>query len=285
MEMATTPYALIPLHGTLLEYSRIRLLTSEASTSGTVVVILATGTWIYTRAVGTAQRRLGRVAAAVLFLCYTFVSGSKGYVLVLALAGLLLSATVPAIRRNLWKVFAVSSLGILAALVLFQRVAGNLLYAIQETSTAATRGALMLATFEVPLRYPLGSGFGPSDIVLTESLGRALARMSEFLPLNAQTFGELDAFGYSRTGLHPKTAVGEFLLFTGIVGGLLLWQWHRALWRSSSRDTLLRFAYLFIALSLATYLPLLNKYDVWFFFALLERVSGQAGSTVEAPVR
>ena len=36
---------------------------------------------------------------------------------------------------------------------------------------------------------------------------------------------------------------------------------------------MLRFAYLFVALSLATYIPLVNKYDVWIFLALLERTA------------
>lgn len=271
VERLLLPYAFPTIHASEFPYNRLRLLTSEASTSGTVVVVLSCLTVACSRALPSGQRLWARTAAGTLLVTYTVLGASKGYFLVLALSAMLFGIALPTARRSVLRVLGGTAVGAALAVALFQRAADSLLTSLTETTTLATRAIMTLGPAALAAHIPTGVGFGASQYLLAARIDDIGRWFGSILP-EAANFAELDTYSYSSFGLYPKSGLSEFLLFGGLFGAVLFFLLIRQLWRASRASPSLRLAVTFAALALTTYVTFANKYDIWMLFAFVERL-------------
>jgi len=275
VEVVQMPDAFGALHGGEVPYNRIRLLSPEASTSGSVVVILSAGL-LTLRGDLTRRLRVPALLLSVAFVVlYSILGQSKGYLLVVG-ASVLLAGVVQSVRRRSFGMLAVALLlGVGATAVLAPLALGNLDGVIRDTTTVITRGALLLAALQTALTHPAGTGFGPHEFFLTNALPAAINQITTVLP-EASNFVEVDSYSTSNTGLFPKTAVAELLMLGGLLGAYVSWRGASHLLRLSTDRFWLRLALVFCLMSLATYINVLNKYDLVILAALIEHLAGSA---------
>ncbi len=270
VEAIHVPTALGVLHGGEFPYNRIRLLTPEASTAGSVAVVIGLGGL----AISLEHRRvLGAVlaAAATLFLIsFTLLTQSKGY---LALAGISVIGAALSRRRAVSHpalslgAFALAS--VIAALLVY-RILGSLEETIAATSTVTTRAALAYTAVTSLITRPLGTGFATYEQAIADATSTAIRTVSDHFP-TATNFLELDLFQTSSVGLFPKSGLGEAMVFAGVVGLWCAWHaWHH-IYQLTRNRAVLRTAALFVLFGLCTYLSAINKYDLVLLVALLER--------------
>jgi hypothetical protein len=272
VELLLIPDALSWLHGGERPYNRIRLLTPEASTSGSVLVVLAAGLGAHRAALGAAARRAAVVFAGATLFAYSLAGRSKGYLLVIGLAIVATALLQGRHRRSPMLAVGGATLGLTVAWLLAPQAAGDLDSLLQNTTTVVTRGALVLASGFALISHPFGAGFGPHELVLSQALEPSVRLIAEWLPA-AANFAEVDDYSVSSFGLFPKTGVGEIMLLAGIGGLAALWLSVRHALTTTEGSSPLRAAVLFVLLALASYINVLNKYDLLILAALVDRAA------------
>ncbi|WP_127531960.1 hypothetical protein [Paenibacillus kobensis] len=274
VELATIPRALTFLHSSPNPYWRVRLLTSESSTTGTIMVVFGAVLLELSRKLHRLGRQLANIGVVAGVGLYAAVTSSKGFLIVLFLTVIIMMLRMLDIRRarNIVMLVVIGS----GAYFAFKYLSGGVISSLQNdmqnyTSLYTRLGTVLIAVITV-LHHPFGVGTGAFVIYFNTYLDTAIDWMgSMFNTLMGYTSintTELATYADSDKNLGVKSGFFQWIMYGG-AGALLffthLFRWTRA---HIGPSVVLMAAFIFILLSLL-FISLDIKYEVWLFFTFI----------------
>lgn len=258
------------LHANPVKYWRIRLLTLEASWSGTVVVVFsllpiyfAINNFLRTNKV------LVYLTSTLFLIFYTFLSGSKGYLLlfVFSLAPNIYSYLNNSRYKKYIYIILIVGVVIFGFNVahLYEKIFGKFYISI----SFGTRITSFLSGIRLFVLHPLGVGFGSYMYYYTESI-------KSIISLGwTQQFNLNEIVNYLSTAksLSTKTYFFDQLLFGGIGFLFFFYNFYYLRYKKlliNKSDKILKVILIFVVLSGVFYITYHVKYEVWLFLAVID---------------
>ncbi len=280
IEMMSMPHALPFLHSGDDPYWRVRLLTSESSTTGSIVVVY-TAIMIYlTRYLGSFARKLVVLYGAGFFIFYLLETGSKGFMVVILLTLVVTMFKFLDFRkkRNFFLL-----LGMLLLLYLFIAnfsavVLGSFNNDIENYTSSYTRmGTILIAVFTV-LHHPLGVGTGAYLVYFNTYMADSVSFMSNFyyklFGVSQINVSELMKYSDSTKNLGVKSGFFQWVMFGGLFSLLFFFLIAKNLIIKARVSLILFLALVFILFSLLL-VSLEIKYEIWLLFAFISLFLGK----------
>lgn len=271
------PTALTFLHYTNPISGRIRLLTSESSYSGTIVIVLfSLCVYLLQNENSLFKKQLiGFIAFA--FLCtYTFLTGSKGFLATLLVS--LLMFILLSLKNLKKQVLTIIGCLALVSFLFYFGIIDNMKYAlmkdVESYTSLTTRLGTILISLIVFVTHPFGVGFGSYMYYFLMNLekaeiytSRVLYSVFEHTSLN---FNELQNFYYTNSGLSVKSWFFNGLMILGV---FIIYFYYRLvkLYMFNHRyPAVIKFCSMFLIFSSIFYVSLDLKFEVWFYFSIVE---------------
>ncbi|WP_157972940.1 O-antigen ligase family protein [Aureibaculum luteum] len=260
------------LHASTEKYWRIRLLTYEASWTGTIVIIF---TLLPVYLVNSLNKQksyklLVFITSAFFFLYYTIHSESKGYLI------LVLIAILPMLLKQVYqnkkyrKYFYLSLIFILmVATIIYNPLKEEISKHFNTSITFGTRLSGYLASLQTFIKNPFGVGFGAYLDIYVSNL-RSIVNLDIMQQLN---LNEIKQYLHSSNFLSSKTYFFDHLVFAGIPFLLFYYLFFIKRYNQLSKLKgvyLVKIILAFLILSSITYTTFSIKYEVWFFLAIID---------------
>ncbi|MBD2848587.1 hypothetical protein IDH44_25695 [Paenibacillus sp. IB182496] len=283
VELASMPYALPGLHSGSGPYYRVRMLTSESSTTGSIVVVLGAIYLVLARRLaGQSARMFAYLYLGVFAAYYVLTTSSKGF-LVIALATMLVTMLqfMNFKRKKNMLLLLVTLLG--AGLFVFY-FSGSVLSSFANdmenyTSSYTRLGTVLIALLTV-LHHPLGVGTGAYLVYFEAYINQVIGLLSEFyynvFGMSQINAGELLNYVSSDKNLGVKSGFFQWLMFGGIGTVVFFFVLIRGMLARARGSLVLYVGLVFTLLSLL-YVTLEIKYEVWLLLAFLS-VWGRGGA-------
>lgn len=274
VELASIPNALASLHAGSQPYWRVRLLTSESSTTGTIVVVYSAILVYLTRDLSGPAKALSMAFVAAFFLFYLFVTGSKGFLIVALLTIVVTMAKFLDFRK---KRNFLLLLGAAGAMYLFVShfsagVLGSLSNDIENYTSSYTRMGTILIALATVAHHPLGVGTGAYLMYFDQYVDEAIGVMSRFyydtFGIGQINAGELLQYSGTDRNVGVKSGFFQWVMFGGIAAVVFFYLLAASLLRKAKTSSILFPALVFVLLSLL-FVALEIKYEIWLFFAFI----------------
>lgn len=260
------------LHTLERKYWRVRLLTPEESWTGTILVIfifLPIFLVHYLKIKGI-WRWMVYLQSAYIFLAYSFVSESKGFLLLVLIS--VLPLTLAYLKQNK---YLRNAFIIIVALVIV--LSGFVGYALREiiieqittSGTFGTRFSSIITSLLVFVLCPLGVGWSGFVTYYPQVLEYVL----ESGLMDAFNLQEIRSYLSTTKALSTKSAFFDELIFGGVFYLIFFYQFFIKRYLNLDKIKDLDFYFLKIPLAFAimagvVYITYHVKYDVWVFLAL-----------------
>ena len=273
-ELASIPNALAPLHAGSQPYWRVRLLTSESSTTGTIVVVYSAILVYLSRDLSGPAKALSIAFVAGFFLFYLFVTGSKGFLIVALLTIVVTMAKFLDFRK---KRNFLLLLGAAGAMYLFVShfsagVMGSLSNDIENYTSSYTRMGTILIALSTVAHHPLGVGTGAYLMYFDQYVDSAIGVMSRFyydtFGIGQINAGELLQYSGTDRNVGVKSGFFQWVMFGGIAAVVFFYLLAASLLKKAKTSSILFPALIFVLLSLL-FVALEIKYEIWLFFAFI----------------
>ena len=262
------------LHTLAKKYWRVRLLTPEESWTGTILIIfifLPVFLIHYLKIKGF-WKWMVYLQSIYLFLAYSLVSESKGFLLLVLLS--ILPLTLAYLKKNkyLRNAFVV-------AIALLLVVGGYLGFVLREiiaeqittSGTFGTRFSSVITSVSVFVLCPLGVGWSGFVTYYPQVLEYIL----ESSIVDQFNLQEIRGYLSTTQALSTKSAFFDELMFGGIFFIIFFYQFYIKRYLTLSKIQDLDFYFLRIPLAFAVmagivYITYHVKYDVWIFLAIAD---------------
>jgi hypothetical protein len=274
VELISIPNALTVLHSGNRPYWRVRLLTSESSTTGSIVVVYASILVYLSRYLNHAAKRMSIAYAAGFFLFYLFVTGSKGFLIVSLLTLVVTMIKFLDFRKKKNFILLLSAV---LAMYLFvgyfsAGVIGSFSNDIENYTSSYTRMGTIIIALVTVLHNPLGVGTGAYLMYFDQYMNDSIRLMSQFyyntFGISEINAGELLQYSSSDRNLGVKSGFFQWVMFGGIFSVVFFYLLARDLIVNVKSSSILFVALIFILLSLL-FIALEIKYEVWLLFAFI----------------
>jgi len=279
-ELASMPNALSFLHSGDAPYWRVRLLTSESSTTGTIVVVYAAILVYLSRYWNKLARTLTVVYAAGFFLFYLFVTGSKGFMIVAALTFAVTMVQYLDFRKKRNFVLLVAALLIMYLFV--ANFSAGLISSFSNdienyTSSYTRMGTIVIALLTV-LNHPFGVGTGAYPIYFNHYLEPSVNLMSglyyKWFGVSQINVSELIQYSGSTKNLGVKSGFFQWFMFGGLLSVAFFYLLGRHMIMKARSSSILFLALVFTLFSLLL-VSLEIKYEIWLLFAFIGLLPGK----------
>ncbi len=283
-ELASIPNALAPLHAGSQPYWRVRLLTSESSTTGTIVVVYSAIIVYLSRDLSGPAKSLSFAFVAGFFLFYLFVTGSKGFLIVVLLTIVVTMAKFLDFRkkRNFLLLLAAAGAMYLFVTHFSAGVLGSLSNDIENYTSSYTRMGTILIALATVAHHPLGVGTGAYLMYFNQYVDGAIGVMSRFyydtFGIGQINAGELLQYSDTDRNVGVKSGFFQWVMFGGIAAVVFFYQLATNLLRKAKTSSILFPALIFVLLSLL-FVALEIKYEIWLFFAFISYATTRRAET------
>lgn len=248
-------------------YNRIRLTTSESSTTGTLFTVYFILSFYYFSKIN--KSKFFKLLMVTMYMLFVITNQSKGYFICLVISFIFIALK----KLNFKKVrniamFLVSILIIFIMFnIMFEDIYNLFIKDLNEYTSFATRFYTTYCALLISIKYPFGIGTSLYPIALTNELINNLYIFSKFnLNLN---LNEINEMIYSTTGygVAAKIPVAQYGIYWGMVGTLvfIVSYWIK-IYKTSNlikNNYLLELGYLYCVFSILTYVSFENKFEIW----------------------
>lgn len=274
LELLSIPNALASLHSGSGPYWRVRLLTSESSTTGSIIVVYASIVVYLSRYLNGFGKTLSIAYCAGFFMFYLFVTGSKGFLIVMLLTLVVTMVKFLDFRKKKNFVLVIA---VVAAMYLFiayfsAGLVSSFSNDIENYTSSYTRMGTILIALTTVLHNPLGVGTGAYLLYFDKYVDDAIAVMSHFyynlFGISQINAGELLTYSNSDENLGVKSGFFQWVMFGGIFSVAFFYALARNLISKARSSSILFLALVFILFSLL-FVALEIKYEVWLLFAFI----------------
>ncbi|MBR9647295.1 hypothetical protein [Clostridium tyrobutyricum] len=158
---------------------------------------------------------------------------------------------------------------------------------IQKYTSIVTRIYTTFCAFKISLIYPFGIGTTLYPVIYTKELAN---NIYFFNHLNSNlNLSEIISMIDSTTGKNvaAKVPMAQYAMYWGILGTIyfLYSYWFKIYKKVKEKSDILLFGYIFIFISICTYIPFENKYEIWAFIVLLYNFkSGNSQNIKSSPI-
>lgn len=281
LELISIPNALTSLHSGSNPYWRVRLLTSESSTTGSIIVVYSSILVYLTRYLSNFTRTLSIVYASSFFLFYLFVTGSKGFLIVSLLTLVVTMIKFLDFRKK--KNFILLISVVLAMYLFITYFSAGLVSSfsndIENYTSSYTRMGTIIISLVTVFHNPLGVGTGAYLMYFDKYLNDSINLMSDFyyntFGVSQINAGELLKYSGSDENLGVKSGFFQWVMFGGIFSVLFFYLLAKNLIFKVKSSSILFLALIFTLLSLL-FVALEIKYEIWLLFAFISFFMGRS---------
>ncbi len=280
VELVSMPNALSFLHSGSNPYYRVRLLTSESSTTGSIVVVYASIMVYLAGYLKRVAKTLSIVYGLSFLLFYLFVTGSKGFLIVSLLTLVVTMIKFLDFRKKRNFVFLISV--VLAMYLFVSYFSAGLVSSfsndIENYTSSYTRMGTIIISIATVFHHPLGVGTGAYLMYFDDYVGYSIDLMSRFyysvFGVSQINVGELLQYSGSDKNLGVKSGFFQWVMFGGIFSIVFFYLMSKNLIKKVKSNSILFLALIFILLSLL-FVALEIKYEVWLLFAFISLFLGE----------
>jgi hypothetical protein len=280
LELMSIPNALTFLHAGSNPYWRVRLLTSERSTTGSIIVVYASILVYLARYLSKFAKTLSIMYASGFFLFYLFVTGSKGFLIVSLLTLVVTMIKFLDFRKK--KNFILLISAILAMYFFIAYFSTGMVNSfsndIENYTSSYTRMGTIIISLATVYHNPLGVGTGAYVMYFDKYVNDSINLMSHFyyntFGISQINAGELLQYSGTDENLGVKSGFFQWVMFGGIFSVLFFFLLAKNLIIKVKSSSILFLALIFILLSLL-FVALEIKYEVWLLFAFISFFMGQ----------
>ncbi|WP_138754127.1 hypothetical protein [Paenibacillus sinopodophylli] len=280
LELMTMPNAFTYLHSGSHPYWRVRMLTSESSTTGSIVVVYASIMVYLTKYLSPFARTLSILYATSFFLFYMFITGSKGFMIIILLTLVVTMVKFLDFRKK--KNFILLISVVLAMYMFITNFSAGLLSSFSNdienyTSSYTRMGTIIIALITV-FHNPLGVGTGAYLMYFDKYVNDSISMMSHFyystFGISQINAGELLQYSGSDKNLGVKSGFFQWVMFGGLFSVLFFYLLAKNLIIKAKSSSILFLALIFILFSMLL-VSLEIKYEVWLLFAFISLFLGK----------
>ncbi|AJY75710.1 hypothetical protein [Paenibacillus beijingensis] len=274
IELISIPNALPFMHAGSNPYWRVRLLTSESSTAGSIVVVYAAILAYLTQYLGKFAKTASFIYIIGFFIYYLVVTSSKGFLIVCMLTLLFTLIKFMDFRkkRNFFLLILMAALMYLFVSHFSQGVVNSFQNDMANYSSSYTRFGTILIAFITVFHHPLGVGTGAYLFYFQEYIHSAINGLSNFyynmFGISQINTGELLQYVSSDKNLGVKSGLFQWMMFGGIFALVFFYYVAKNMVKTTKSNAILSLAVIFILLSLL-FIALEIKYEVWLLFAFI----------------
>ncbi|WP_018755690.1 hypothetical protein [Paenibacillus terrigena] len=280
VELVTMPNAITFLHSGSQPYWRVRLLTSESSTTGTIIVAYSAILVYLSQYLKRVAMILSNIYVAIFFLFYLSVTGSKGFLIVCLLTLIVTMMKFMDFRKK--RNFIVL-IGVVVAMYMFiTYFSAGLISSFSNdienyTSSYTRMGTIVIAIITV-FHHPFGVGTGAYLMYFDDYLNDSINFMSRFyyntFGISQINAGELLQYTGTAKNLGVKSGFFQWFMFGGIFSLLFFYLLAKNLIVKVKSSIILFLALIFMLLSLL-FVALEIKYEIWMLFAFISSFLGE----------
>ena len=253
------------------DYNRIRLLTTEASGTGSLIMVFSLVTLYYYKII--KKNNFMILISMVILAIFIIVNRSKGLYVCLIISFLYI------ILKNFRIKNVKSIIKLVLLITLFFSVYGlcNIYIFpifqqdLEKYTSISTRVYTTFCALKISVMYPFGIGTSLYPIVYVKELANNLyifnninmnLNLNEIMSLIDSTTGE---------NVAAKVSIAQYSMYWGILGTIyfLYNYWFKIYRRAKENSDILLFGFVFIFIAICTYTTFENKYEIWAFISLL----------------
>ncbi|NIK79539.1 hypothetical protein FHS15_004700 [Paenibacillus castaneae] len=279
LELMSMPNAFTYLHSGSHPYWRVRLLTSESSTTGSIIVVYSAILIYLTQYLSAFAKQLSIGYISIFFLFYLFNTGSKGFLIIsmLTLVVTMIKFMDFRKKRNFVLLIAV----VLAMYMFIVYFSGGLIKSfnndIQNYTSSYTRmGTIIIALLTI-FHHPFGVGTGAYLVYFNQYMDDSISMMTHFyynaFGVSEINTGELMQYSGSAKNLGVKSGFFQWVMFGGIFSFVFFYMMAKNLIIKAKSNSIIFLALMFILFSLLL-VTLEIKYEVWLLFAFISLFLG-----------
>jgi hypothetical protein len=280
LELLSIPNALTYLHASSNPYWRVRLLTSESSTTGSIIVVYSSILVYLARYLSSFAKTLSIMYASGFFLFYLFVTGSKGFLIVSLLTLLVTMIKFLDFRKKKNFILLISAVVAMYLFIAYfsAGMVNSFSNDIENYTSSYTRMGTIIISLATVLHNPLGVGTGAYVMYFDKYVNDSINLMSHFyyntFGISQINAGELLQYSSTDENLGVKSGFFQWVMFGGIFSVLFFYLLAKNLIIKVKSSSVLFLALIFILLSLL-FVALEIKYEVWLLFAFISFFMGQ----------
>jgi len=280
IELAAMPNAFTALHSGSQPYWRVRLLTSESSTTGTIVMAYSAILVYLSSCLNRVAMILSNIYVAIFFLLYLSVTGSKGFLIVCLLTLIVTMMKFMDFRKK--RNFIVLIVALLAMYMFIVYFSAGLISSFSNdienyTSSYTRMGTIIIAILTV-IHHPLGVGTGAYLMYFDNYLNDSISFMSRFyyniFGISQINAGELLQYTGTAKNLGVKSGFFQWFMFGGIFSLAFFYLLAKNLIIKAKSSIIVYLALIFMLLSLL-FVALEIKYEIWMLFAFISTFVGE----------
>ncbi|MGF7046853.1 hypothetical protein J2T13_001355 [Paenibacillus sp. DS2015] len=280
VELISMPNALTFLHSGNQPYWRVRMLTSESSTTGSIVVVYAAILVYLTQYLKRAAKTLSILYASSFLLFNLFVTGSKGFMVVILLTLVVTMVKFLDFRKK--RNFILLIVVILAMYLFIAYFSAGILNSfnndMQNYTSAYTRIGTIIISLATVFHHPFGVGTGAYLMYFDNYLDYSISLMSRFyynvFGVSEINVGELMQYSGSDKNVGVKSGFFQWVMFGGVFSVVFFYLLAKNLITKVKSNLILFIALMFVLLSLL-FIALEIKYEVWLLFAFISLFLGE----------
>jgi hypothetical protein len=280
LELISMPNAFMSLHSGNNPYWRVRMLTSESSTTGSIVVVYSAILVYLTKYLSSFARTLSIVYASSFFLFYVFITGSKGFMIIILLTLVVTMIKFLDFRKK--KNFILLISVVLAMYMFITNFSAGLVSSfsndIENYTSSYTRMGTIIISLATVFHNPLGVGTGAYLMYFDKYVNDSISLMSHFyynmFGISQINAGELLQYSGSDKNLGVKSGFFQWVMFGGIISVLFFYLLAKNLIIKVKSSSILFLALIFILFSMLL-VTLEIKYEVWLLFAFISLFLGK----------
>ncbi|WP_419874798.1 hypothetical protein [Candidatus Pristimantibacillus sp. PTI5] len=280
LELLSMPNAFAGLHSGNNPYWRVRMLTSESSTTGSIVVVYASIMVYLTKYLKGFAKTLSILYAASFFLFYVFITGSKGFMIIILLTLVVTMVKFLDFRKkkNFFLLIAV----VLAMYMFITNFSAGLVSSfsndIENYTSSYTRMGTIIISLITVFHNPLGVGTGAYLMYFDKYVNDSISMMSHFyynlFGVSQINAGELLQYSGSDKNLGVKSGFFQWVMFGGLFSVLFFYLLAKNLIIKVKSSSILFLALVFILFSMLM-VSLEIKYEIWLLFAFISLFLGK----------
>ncbi|WP_141501955.1 hypothetical protein [Paenibacillus luteus] len=280
LELASMPNAFTYLHSGSHPYWRVRMLTSESSTTGSIVVVYSAILVYLTKYLNGFARTLTIAYASGFFLFYLFITGSKGFMIICLLTLVVTMIKFLDFRKK--KNFILLISVVLAMYMFITNFSAGLVSSfsndIENYTSSYTRMGTIIISLITVFHNPLGVGTGAYLMYFDKYVNDSISMMSHFyynvFGISQINAGELLQYSGSDKNLGVKSGFFQWVMFGGLVAVAFFYLMAKNLIIKVKSSSILFLALIFILFSMLL-VSLEIKYEVWLLFAFISLFLGK----------
>lgn len=268
------PIPFIPeIHATDLKYWRVRLITMEESTTGSLLVLVMFLPVFLANYLNLSKKLkiTTSLISVFIFVFYTIFSESKGYLFLVLISVLPLFIAYiykdKKLRKFLYIVGGFFLIGgIAVTFILLDVISSN-----YTSGTFGTRFGSYLIGLNIFVQNPLGVGYGSYTFFYPQ----AATEVMELSFLQNLNFNELSGYLNTAQNQSTKTFFFDHLIYGGIGFVIFCYYFFVKRFHFFARNVfpssfLIKVPFIFVILAGLVYITYDIKYEVWFLFAFLD---------------